>query len=491
MRPRRRLRSSPAVVPSKLRRPRPPPAAAAARAVTPESAAMPPAVAVRFDPNEYDAVILAVPAPLGPEDLSRASLVWRFVFRRGADLREMTHYESTELDRVAAMLAQIDAFQGPVASSGGPFADLPVRDGALPDSVIANLLKGARGLILRLEDLSSPALAEIRNDPRFTFWQPGGDGLTRVEITDPPAFGAVALASLPGVAPVALVRRGAEPSEATRVGSLMIAARDAYSGSASPASHKRDLPGSYGRPRLARQLGVEPEAISAIGLVVELDPESGRIPEPWPADMILMTVADLRAPLMRDVLDNADAYLVAYGQTTPITGKPPETDTVPEAARATRGQRAAIADAEGPILALPRGDGAINATLGVLSPHVLFLEHDGATVRLASNGWKGGRRVISLASAIEMNDPLGTRERLSELFAQPNVAVFLNHNPGSVPANDMGLAIYDAIFDGSRRFVRVSDGTEVEMPFHPAFAPRESRTRNSFIRCNTLRDGGL
>lgn len=455
----------------------PPPAipAAADDAVPPEpdalAADLPPARPARFDPADYDAVILVTPVPLRPGTLDRIELVWRFVLGQAASKREIPFHDATDRNRINAMLARIAALSDAAPDAGGVFRDLKIPGTTMPDQIVTNLARTARGLILRLEDLAAPDMAFFREDPRFAFWQPAADGFVRVEITPAPRFETVALADLPDAAPVALLRPGMAPANAATVGELFIASRDAHTGAPSPVLHKRDSPGSEGRERLARQLGRDPGAIIGTGLVVELDPESGRIPEPWPADMILMTAGDLRAPLMTDVLTGAEAYLVAFGQQTPITGAPPETDTVPEDARATRAARAALAETEGPLIALPREDGDLRVTLGMLSPHALFIERQGDGFRLVSNGRNGAERIVSLAAAIEMNDPLGTAARLARIFAQPQAAVLLQHNPVAVPANDLGLPIYDALFDGSRRFVRLEDGSEVAMPTHPGFAP--------------------
>lgn len=432
---------------------------------------LPPAVPARLDPTDYDAVILVTPRPLRPEALKRIELVWRFVVGQGAGQEDIRFYRATEKDRVNAMLARIAAATEAAPKAGGVFATLKFPGGAAPDQVVENLARTARGLILRLEDLSSPALAFFREDPRFAFWQPAADGFARVEIAPPPDFAPVALTDLPDAAPVALVRAGTAPGAASSLGELFLASREAGGWSPSPALHRRDSPDDEGRQRFGRFLGRAPEDFIRTGIVVELDPETGAIPEPWPADMILMTASDLRAPLLEDVLTGADAYLVAFGRLTPVTGAPPVADAAPEDAKATRLPRAALAAEMGPLIALPRDGGEHLMTLGGLSPYALFIEPAGGGFRLVSNGWKGAERITSLAALIDMNDPQGTRARLSEAFAQPNAAVFINHNPDAVPANDLGHPIYDALFDGSRRFVRLTDGAEVTMPTHPAFAP--------------------
>jgi|GEM_PF-3582377 len=432
---------------------------------------LPAARPARFDPADYDAVVLATPIPLKPDALKRIELVWRFLVGQGAARQDFRFFDPTEKDRVNHMLARIGAVSHTSPMTGGVFSSLTIPGAAMPDQIVKNLARTGRGLILRLEDLASPELAFFRDDPRFAFWQPTVGGFARVAIAPPPRFDAVALADLPDAAPVALVRKGKAPDAAASVGELFIASRAAHSGSPSPSLHRRKSPDSEGRQRLARQLQRDPAAIVGTGLVAKLDGESGLILEPWPADMILMTAGDLRAPLMEQVLDGADAYLVAYGQRTPILGAPPPTDLAPEGAQATRAERAALAVEQGPLIALPRDGGAHRVTLGMLSPHALFLERAGEGYRLVSNGWKGAERIVSLAAAIDMNDPIGTKARLAAIFAQPNVAVLLNHNPVAVPANDLGLPIYDALFDGARRFIRLADGVEAAMPTHPAFAP--------------------
>ena len=137
-----------------------------------------------------------------------------------------------------------------------------------------------------------------------------------------------------------------------------------------------------------------------------------------------------------------------------------------------RDTRARIADAVGGALALARGESPIGVAV-TFNPVV----DPGACVTYPSVGPVYALRCrpdagVPLLNAVDIPLHAKTAEPYAALFAQDGVAVLLPFgNVGNGLARDLGHPFYDSLFDGSRRFVGVTDGAPIEMPVLESFAP--------------------
>ncbi|MCQ0091813.1 hypothetical protein [Roseovarius sp. M141] len=136
-----------------------------------------------------------------------------------------------------------------------------------------------------------------------------------------------------------------------------------------------------------------------------------------------------------------------------------------------RDTRAHLAEAAGGALASPRGDSPIGVAVTFLpgvDPGACVTYPKAGPVYSIRCRRDGG---VPLLNAVKISLHAKMAEPYATLFAQDGVAVLL---PGGNPGRnlqDLGHPFYDPLFDGSRRFVRVTDGTPIEMPALERFAP--------------------